>query len=229
MLGLTESLLATTRKQTWDPPKSAWRDYYDAQESYTDSGLADKEAVLREILAATSASSVWDFGANTGRFSRIAAEATGADVIALEMDISAVELNWRECVQEGRSAVLPLLTDLANPSPSQGWAHTERESLQARGPADLGLALALVHHLCIGNNVPLPSVAAWFAAVTRTLVIEWVPKEDPMVQRLLATREDVFDDYSLGDFEAAFEQYFVIRDRRPLEGSLRTLYVLEAR
>lgn len=229
MLGLVDSLTAVTRKQTWEPPKSAWRDYYAARESYSGSSLDHKEVIVRDLLAEREARTIWDFGANTGRFSRIAAEVTGADVVAIEMDLSAVELNWRECVESPDTAVLPLLVDLSNPSPSQGWAHAERDSLEARGPADVGLALAVIHHLAIGNNVPLPAVTDWFARLARTLIIEWIPKEDPMVQRLLATREDVFEDYTTEAFEAAAEQDFVIRSRHPVEGSLRTVYVLEAR
>jgi len=229
MLGLTDSLLSAIRKQEWNPPKTAWRDYYEARESYSDSGLAHKEAVVREVLRTTGASSLWDFGANTGRFSRIAGEVTGAEVVAFEMDVSAVELNWREAAEGATPSVLPLLLDLSNPSPSQGWAHSERASLEARGPADVGLALALIHHLAIGNNVPLRSVASWFARVAKKVVIEWVPKDDPLVQRLLATREDVFDDYSTSGFESAFDEYFTIQDRFPLEESARSIYVMQAR
>jgi hypothetical protein len=119
--------------------------------------------------------------------------------------------------------------DLTNPSPSLGWDHRERDSLEARGPADLVLALALVHHIAISNNVPLPRVADAFARLGRHLAIEFVPKSDSQVQRLLATRADVFPDYHRDGFEAAFGTRFELVDVRPVEGSDRILYLMRRR
>ena len=222
---IAENLLGTVRRQTWDPPQSAWRDYYAAKESYSDDALQHKEELVAKMLAEVAPSTVWDLGANTGRFSRIAAE-SGATVVAAEMDPSAVELNWREVESNGDTAVLPLWVDLSNPTPSQGWAHTERPSLTERGPADVAMALAVVHHIAIGNNVPLADIAAWFAQLANRLIIEWIPKEDPMVVRLLSSREDVFADYSQDGFEAAIAPHFTIERRESLRGSVRTLYLL---
>lgn len=222
---LIANLLATVRRQTWEPSPSAWRDYYAAKESYSDESLQHKEELVAKAVADAAPATVWDLGANTGRFSRIAA-AGGADVVALEMDPSAVELNWREVENQGDTQVLPLWMDLSNPTPAQGWAHTERPSISDRGPADVALALALIHHIAIGNNVPIPDIASWFATLCRRLIIEWVPKEDPMVQRLLASREDIFSGYGQESFEAAVEPHFAIEHREPVRGSVRTLYVL---
>ena len=222
---LISNLAATVRRQQWDPPPSAWRDYYAAKESYSDESLQHKEELVAKMLADVAPATVWDLGANTGRFSRIAAQ-SGADVVALEMDPSAVELNWREVESGEEPRVLPLWVDLANPTPSQGWAHDERPSLSDRGPADVALALAVVHHIAIGNNVPLPAIAQWFAQLAHRLVLEWIPKEDPMVRRLLASREDVFAGYSQDGFEAAIAPYFTVERREALRGSLRTLYLL---
>jgi hypothetical protein len=105
----------------------------------------------------------------------------------------------------------------------------ERRSLVDRGPADLVLALALVHHLSIGANVPLESVAAFFARVSRRLIIEFVPKEDSQVQRMLALRDDVFAGYTREGFERAFGAHFVLEQSQPIEGTVRTLYLMERR
>ena len=228
MVGLLNSLGNAVGKQQWDPPPSAWRDYYAAKESYSDDALAHKEELVAEAVVAAAPATVWDLGGNTGRFSRIAAKA-GADVVTLEMDPSAVELNWREVVSGSETTVLPLVCDLSNPTPSQGWAHNERPSITERGPADMALALALVHHIAIGNNVPLPSIAEWFSKLGRRLVVEWIPKEDPMVQRLLASREDIFDDYHQAGFEAAIEPFFSVVERASVRASARTIYVLDSR
>lgn len=229
LAGLVHSLLTLTRRLTWEPPASAWRDYYAQRESYTGDSSSHKRALVGEMLASVGADTVWDLGANTGQISQLAADVTGGHVVAVEMDPSAVELHWRACRTEPRRRVLPLLNDLSNPSPSQGWGHDERQSLEARGPADVVLALALVHHLAIGNNVPLRSVVAWFARLGRRVIVEWVPKDDPMVARLLARREDVFDAYTTEEFEAAVRAFFEVRSREAVRGSMRTIYLLERR
>jgi len=118
---------------------------------------------------------------------------------------------------------LPLVIDLTNPSPALGWAHSERESLLERGPVDLVMGLALIHHLAIANNVPLPAVAQFFAAAGRWAIVEFVPKSDSQVKRLLATRKDIFDTYHEEGFEAAFRDRFTLVEKAPIPGSDRTL------
>ena len=124
---------------------------------------------------------------------------------------------------------MPLLADLADPSPAIGWANTERASLIERANADVVVALALVHHLAIGRNVPLPMIAELLARLAPNLIVEWVPKEDPMVQRLLATREDIFPSYSPDGFRAAFEGAFEITEEVPIEDSSRVLFRMQRR
>jgi hypothetical protein len=125
--------------------------------------------------------------------------------------------------------LLPLLIDLTNPSPSIGWANEERDSFGRRGPADMVLALALIHHLAISNNVPLPQVAEFFAGVGKWLVIEFVPKADSQVQKLLISREDIFPNYTREGLEAAFRQQFNIVEAVQVRESERVLYLMERR
>jgi hypothetical protein len=91
------------------------------------------------------------------------------------------------------------------------------------------LALALIHHMLISNNVPMASLASYFHKLAKTLIIEFVPKEDSQVRRLLATREDKFPDYSIEHFQREFSRYFRIRDTQPIRESGRILFVLERR
>jgi len=171
---------------------------------------------------------VWDLGANDGTFSRLAA-GRGIPTVAFDIDPAAVEQNYRVVKQRGERALLPLVMDLSNPSPGLGWANAERMPLADRGPADLALALALVHHLAIAHNVPLPRIAALFASLARALVIEFVPKSDSQVQRMLATRQDLFADYRQELFEAAFGEHFAIEETIPVPDSARTIYVMRRR
>jgi hypothetical protein len=122
---------------------------------------------------------------------------------------------------------LPLTLDLTNPSPSLGWSHHERQSLTERGPTDTILALGLIHHLAIVNNVPLAKLAHFFSCLTKTLIIEFIPKEDAQIQKLLISREDIFDNYTQTNFEASFSKDFHMIERIPIPDSQRMLYLLE--
>jgi SAM-dependent methyltransferase len=224
---LLDSLRRTIAGLRWAPAGTEWADY-DDRTSYSADATADKEALVARFIAATEGRRVWDLGANTGHYSRIAADA-GRQVIAFDIDPAAAERHYRTVRADGRTDILPLVMDLANPSPALGWAGAERRSLAERADADSLLALALVHHLAIGRNVPLGEIGRWFARLGRQLVIEFVPKEDQMAQRLLATREDVFDDYSIEGFRAAFGESWTIIDEAPIRGTRRVLFSLRRR
>ncbi len=221
-LGLVDSLGSTVKALKWRPRGAAWADYYDPV-SYSEAALAHKQQLVAEFVDEAKPKMVWDLGANTGLFSRIAS-ATGALTISLDADPACVERNYLDCVQAGETNLLPLVLDLTNPSPALGWQSHERMSLLERGPADTVLALALVHHLAISNNVPLSRIAEFFHEICHSLIIEFVPKTDPMVRRLLASREDIFVEYTRQAFEKQFKQYFTIREVVPLKGSERALY-----
>lgn len=225
--GFLASLQGTVRGLKLRVDRSHWTSYY-REHNYGDAAFAAKERAVRDAVAAVAPRMVWDLGANTGAFSRAAAQA-GALVVATDVDPLVVERLWADVAAAGETRVLPLVNDLANPSPALGWAGAERASFAARGPADLVLALALVHHLAIGNNVPLPRVADVMADLGRALLVEWVPKTDGQVRRLLATRLDIFPDYTEEGFRAAFAARFAEEERRELPGSERVLYRLRRR
>lgn len=227
LLGLIDSLETTVKKLEWNPAGTAWADY-DRQHNYSANALEAKKQILKRFLAQASPQVVWDVGANTGEFSRIAAQ-TARLVVSMDIDPGAVELNYRQCRQEKQAKLLPLLVDLINPSPGLGWRSRERSSLEARAGADLVMALALIHHLAIGNNLPLGAIANFFAACGEWLVIEFVPKEDSQVQRLLASRKDIFPDYHAGAFEAIFQRDFTLLSREEIPGSARTLYLFRCK
>jgi len=168
---------------------------------------------------------VIDLGANTGRFSRLAANYADV-VIAQDIDHNAIDELYNQLKSGEPAAILPLVQDLANPSPGLGWAQSEREGLLQRGEVDVLLALALIHHLAIGNNLPLDSIMRFFAALARHVIVEFVPRGDSQVDRMLATREDIFDDYSAEHFEAAAAPLFEVEAKQPLVGSKRVVYHL---
>ncbi len=213
----------------WNTGYTEWADYYAANNNYGDAGLETKEQLVKQLLGQIQPRTVWDLGANDGRFSRIAAQCGAETVVAWDIDPTCVEHNYRQVVALRETSLHPLLLDLTNPSPGVGWANAERTSFAGRGPADAVLALGLIHHMAISNNVPLAKLAETFAALSDWLMLEWVPKEDSQVQKLLATREDVFPNYVQREFELAFQQYYSIESRLAVKGTKRTLYLLRTR
>jgi hypothetical protein len=223
-LGLIDNLESTIKGFKWRASGTEWVDYYD-DDSYTAEGISHKVELVQGFLSEAQPSTVWDLGANTGLYSRLASE-MGINTISFDQDPAAVDRNYRKVVEDGEERILPLVFDLNNPSPKIGWANNERMDLADRGPADMLLALALVHHLAISGNVPLGMVAEYFSSICDWAVVEFVPKEDPKIQRLLATRVDIFDDYNQAAFEQNFERFFEIRSVCPIRDSLRTLYLM---
>ena len=165
LTGLISSLEATVKGFNWKPEGTEWGDYYSGT-NYTDEAFELKKKLLEELVSIAKPKLVWDLGANTGIFSRIAA-AKDINTIAFDVDPAAVEKNYRQMRENKETKILPLCLDLTNPSPSIGWANEERLSLIERGPADAVLALALIHHLAISNNVPFSHIAAFLSQVCR--------------------------------------------------------------
>jgi hypothetical protein len=225
LLALIGSLRSTVRKLRWNPGGSDWADYYQ-QDSYTGTAFEQKKKLVAAMLAGLDPGPVWDLGANTGEFSRIAL-ARGDSVVSLDFDPGAVEINYRQMTRDGESGLFPLVADLTNPTPATGWVMAERRSLLDRGPAHTVIALALTHHLAISNNVPFAGIAAFFAGLTRHLIVEFVPAGDPMAARLLSMRNHDFPDYTVEAFEAALGAAFTIRRREPIPNSRRVLYLME--
>lgn len=225
--GLVASLASAVEGSKWQAKGTPWADYYE-DTNYSARALDSKRALVAEGLDLLKPALVWDLGANTGLFSRLASR-RGCLTVSCDSDPVAVERNYAQCVRENDTNILPLVLDLANPSPDLGWDNRERESWSRRGPADAVLALALVHHLAIAGNVPLRRLSEYFRRVGRSLIIEFVPKDDSQVRRLLQSREDIFPDYTRECFEREFGKNFLIRAARPVEESRRIIYVLQGR
>ena len=200
-----------------------WAEYYANTHSnlYTE----NKKELVEEFLDNVSPKTVWDLGGNIGDFSRIASKKR-ISTISFDLDPACVEINYRKVVEKQEKEILPLLLDLNNPSPDIGWGNKERMSLSSRGPTDLILALAIVHHLAISNNVPFGKIAAFFSQLSRSLIIEFIPRSDPMVQGLLSSREDIFNNYNQTQFEKEFCRFFKIDRSNTISDSERTLYLM---
>jgi hypothetical protein len=222
----TAGLTKAVEKLSWPIQKnSEWYEYYEENNNYSSEALNEKEKCVDSWIKNIRPTVVWDLGANTGRFSIIASQ-YAQQVVAWDIDASCIESFYLHTHQQSH-AILPLILDLTNPTPALGWGHHERNSLMERGPADAILALGLIHHLAIVNNVPLDKIAQFFQALTQYLILEFIPKEDSQVQKLLSTREDIFSEYDLTHFERTFALRFDILEKIIIKGSHRTLYLLK--
>jgi hypothetical protein len=225
LLGLIDNIKDTTRKLEWSPKGTEWGNYYSIT-NYTENAFSHKKEVISGWISRINPGSVWDLGANNGFFTRLASE-RGIPSIAFDADPVAVEKNYIHMKKIKEQTILPLMLDLTNPSPAIGWHGQERKSFLERSPADMILALALIHHLAISNNVPLEKLANFFHDLGRWLVIEFVPKSDSQVQKLLASRDDIFEQYTNEDFESAFGERFIIHEKVNVRESDRHLYLME--
>ncbi len=223
--GILQSLKNTILNIKSPPLNTEWATYYKENNNYESQSMTTKERFISDCLEQIEPEMVWDFGANTGRFSRIASS-KGIKTIAFDIDYSCVENNYLICKKNNDKNLLPLIFDLVNPSPAIGWDNTERDSLVGRNKPELVFALALIHHLAISNNLPLDKIAQFLAKYSPKLIIEFVPKNDSMVQKLLSTRDDIFPGYTIDEFERVFENYFSIIKHLEVDDSQRHLYLL---
>jgi hypothetical protein len=226
-LGLIDNLESTIKNMKWQAAGTEWADYY-RDTNYSLEAFENKKKIVAEMLNETSTKKLWDLGANDGLFSRIASD-KGILTISFDIDPAAVEKNYLRIVKNSEANILPLLIDLTNPSPGIGWENKERMSLIERGPADTVFALALIHHLAISNNLPIRKIVNFFNFICKSLIIEFVPKDDSQVQRLLSTREDIFPDYTREAFENEFDRYFSIKRIEKIRDSKRILYLMQKR
>ena len=220
---LIDSLESAIRRLGSKARESVWVNYYD-DNAYSPAAMAEKSEIVDEYIRRLAPRRLWDLGANDGRFSRLAV-GHGAFTVAFDADAETVESNYRECVDKKVDRLLPLVVDLTNPTPALGWASRERQSLIERGPVDTVMALALIHHLTVSNNVPLDSIAEFFGTLADSAIVEYVPPDDCQVRRLFEGRGGGSATYSVDEFEAAFRKRYRLVDRRQVGDSGRTIYL----
>jgi len=225
LIGILDGLQKTITKLKWKTTGTEWGEYYGVT-NYSESAFQHKKNIVEKYIEIATPRNVWDLGGNVGVFSRIASN-MNIPTVSFDIDPLAVEINYREVLEKKEKFLLPLLLDLTNPSPGLGWNCSERSSIFQRGPADCILALALIHHLSISNNVPFENLSDFFSKICKSLIVEFIPKDDSQIQRLLRSRKDIFVDYSQKNFEAAFMRHFNIKHAESISGSARRLYLMQ--
>jgi ribosomal protein L11 methylase PrmA len=223
LAAIIDSLESLIRGLKLKSVKTEWGEYYE-HTNYTKAALTHKKTLVKEYIGKTKPKTLWALGANTGQFAALASQ-NGIYTVAFDIDPMAIEIGYNQ--HQSDDNFLPLILDLTNPSGGSGWANKERDSLSDRGPADTVTALALIHHLAISNHLPFELIAEYFATLGKYLIIEFVPKTDSQVKRLLATREDIFGHYEQKEFEKVFSQRFRILNQERIKASARTLYLMK--
>lgn len=203
---------------------SNWNNYYE-EGILSDEYLTTKKQLVTKWLNELNYSNIIDFGTNNGEFA-LACNQT-VKVVALDMDSACIDQLYQTVKSQGRTNILPLVIDLSTPSPATGWFNKEQPSFLNRTSFDAGMALALIHHLAIGKNIPLEQTAALFAGQCHQLLIEWVPKEDPKVKDMLQNRKDIFENYRMNSFEDSYGSFFRITKKEKIGTTQRTLYLME--
>jgi len=215
-----------SRLKAKDTGLSLWQNY-ENQTSYENTEHEAKRKFISEFCSKIKPSTLWDIGCNAGEYSEVALSGGAGRVIGFDVDHNAIELAYNRAKEKGLN-FLPLYQDFANPSPQQGWANVERKSLEVRGGADGLIALAFIHHLAIGRNIPLEILLNWIVSLSPYGVIEFVQKSDPKVKELLSFREDIFSDYNQKNFENHLSLRARIIQSEIVSSSGRILYFYES-
>lgn len=223
---LLENLVKAVANLQIKKQETAWAAYYFST-NYTSKAESHKEQLINSFLEKVNPASVWDLGGNTGRYSQLASQ-KNIQTISIDIDEIAVNINYTQVKSSGEKHLLPLVIDLSNPSSSIGWANQERESLAQRGPAELVMVLAFLHHLAIGQNIPFNKIADFLHKLARWVIIEFIPKSDSQVQRLLTNRKDIFTHYTETAFEESLKEYFVVKEKVKITDADRILYLLKS-
>jgi len=206
---------------------SRWSRYPETADHYAQADRAQKVAFLKSALANSRSRYVLDIGANTGEYSRLAAQ-SGANVVALDTDVCAAEINW-QLAASGNLPILPLVSDIARPTPALGWRNSESASLldRARGRFDCVMMLGVIHHLLLVDQIPLPEIAQLLAEfTTKFAIVEWVPASDLRFRDLCCGRDALYGHLDESVFLQSFSQVFSTVLRQPLNNG-RVLFMFE--
>jgi hypothetical protein len=226
LLRLLESLRSLVTSLSWKRGPTTWANYYNDATLRQDYVEQKRNIINEWFQTLTGVKTAVDLGANEGMFSYLLSQ-KNIPVIAVDLDHTALTNLYQKIKRQHEKNILPVLVDLANPSPSIGLNNTERNSFLDRVNVDVALALALVHHLAIGKNIPLGKIAELFENLANWLIVEFIPKQDEKVQLMLRQKRDIYDDYNEESFLKAFEGYFNIQDKKLIAGSGRVLFLMK--
>lgn len=224
VFALVDSMLRLITGLRQSPGQTAWSDYQE-NHSYSEVEHKEKTQFVQKHVVGKGFNLMWDLGCNAGQFSRVCSEHINY-VVAIDGDYMAVERLYQNEKTTNNRKILPLVMDLNNISPDQGWMSGERAAFDKRSSPDLVLFLALVHHLRLSANIPLHSILQWLRSLNALIVFEFVGRDDEMVTKLLTNKKEQYEDYTQENFEYFATQLFDISDRQILKSGKREIFLL---
>jgi hypothetical protein len=173
-----DSWLDRHKPPTSDP--ELWGDYRQCGDTLDPlKPVLPKQKFVFDMLSQEKPDKVLDFAANKGYYSEMAAR-LGAAVIACDIEEYCVDSCLHLAQQKGL-AITPALLDFSWPTPCYGLGLYGSNSYERFG-SDLVLALGLVHHICIAQQLPVEvfcDICMRYAAAG--VVLEYVDPTDKHV------------------------------------------------
>lgn len=206
---------------------TTWANYATTT-TYGDQEMSNKKSFVADFIRSAQARDVIDLGCNTGDYSKVCLQAGASKVTGFDFDQQSLDKAHERAKRE-KLDFLALFLDARNPSPSQGWLQAERPGFAERFTADAVIALAFEHHLTIAHNAPISDVINWITRLAPHGIIEFVPKSDPTIQKMLALREDIFPEYTKDNFEKILTSRTVVDGVQEISASGRVLYAFHRR
>lgn len=223
---LIDSLQSLIQSLQWKGVATAWDQYYEEANQRNDYVLEKKKIIMEWLSDLTEIRTAVDLGANEGSFSFLPAS-RNVQTIATDSDHPSINRLYQKIKKENEKNILPLLIDLSNPSSAIGLNNKERISFTERTKCDVGMALALIHHLAIGKNIPLEKIAELFEKLATHFIIEFIPKNDEKIRFMLQQKRDIYHNYSEENFVRSFATYFSVQKKHEIGDSGRILYMMK--
>ncbi|MBC8296020.1 MAG: 50S ribosomal protein L11 methyltransferase [Pelagibacterales bacterium] len=205
--------------------KTIWENY-ENEHTYNKLEFEEKKIIVGNFVEKIKPEKLIDLGCNTGIFSEVAISKGATNVVGLDFDDNAISQAYKKSFEK-KINFLPLVLNLANPSPNQGWMQNERKGLIERFKSDALVALALEHHLVIGKNIPIVQFLKWIKNIARFGLIEFIPKTDETVLKMLSSRKDIFEDYNETYFEKKLSEQTKIVNKHIISKSGRIIFEYE--
>ena len=224
VLAMVDSMQSIVKKIKSKTTLSAWVEY-DHINTYEEEDNLIKKAFIKTICQKDSFDTVWDLGSNTGIFSEHISENVN-HIVAIDGDHLAVDKMYLR-LRGSTSNINPLILDIQNMSPNHGFNSMERIKLEQRSPPDLVMCLAVIHHIRIASNIPCDNFLSYLRSLGCRVIIEFVNRDDEMVEKLLVNKKEKYIDYNLDSFIKSSEKYFTIKDSAEVKGGKRVLFYLE--
>jgi len=172
-----------------------WTDYQKESRivNFDPSKADTRSRIVHDVIQHRQPKKLIDLSCNAGQFSVMAGR-MGAEVFAVDLDEGAIE--------KLHNLVKNLKETISVTAALRNLAGSQKHIIQA----DLVLALALSHHLAISQKYPFSHIAKVFSSYsTGALLTEFMPNglggTHPIPNPLPA-------DYTLENFQKAFEPYF---------------------